>query len=322
MRSGLVKCRVCGNSAGNKAYEIREMMFGKNESFDYFLCSDCGCLQIAERPQDMTLYYSGIYYSHQAPHGIRGYLESARDRFSLTGRGLIGRVLSTLFPNQAMHSLRSLGLTPATRILDVGCGAGGLLHGLRACGMRNLVGLDPYGEPSTASGVKILKQSIIDSDGVFDLVMFHHSFEHLWDPEEALAAAFRLLDKHGLCLVRIPVVPSYAWEHYGVNWVQIDAPRHFYIHSPESIRRLAESSGFELTRITYDSTAFQFWGSEQYVKGISLLEDHSFFVHPVKAPFSIRQIVGYARQARALNGEGRGDQAAFYLTKATGKVVE
>lgn len=57
--------------------------------------------------------------------------------------------------------------------------------------------------------------------------MFHHSFEHIADPFETLCSVRRLLSS-GTCLIRIPIVDSWAWENYGVNWIQIDAPRHFF----------------------------------------------------------------------------------------------
>jgi SAM-dependent methyltransferase len=295
------------------------MMFGGDESFGYFQCSECSCLQITEQPADMARYYSGNYYSHQNSKGFRGYIEGIRDRYSLTGRGLVGKMLDAVFPNQAMKSLHSLKIARDARILDVGCGSGALLFGLQACGFRYLVGADPFSNPVSGNGVEIRNQEIGEMEGVFDLVMFHHSFEHVWEPLDNLNHAARLLKDGGQCIIRIPVVPCQAWEKYGVNWVQIDAPRHFFIHSPDSIKLLAEQAGFEVKEVVYDSTALQFWGSEQYLKGVALQDDRSFFVSPARSEFSVMQILKFAKEARRLNAEGRGDQAAFYLVKKGGE---
>lgn len=310
-------CRICKNSAENEEFSVREMMFGKRDTFDYFLCSKCGCLQISAMPDDLTPYYDeSIYYSHQnAASGIRGYLEAKRDRYALTGRGLIGRMMNSVFPDRALESLRSLNLDPDSRILDVGCGAGCLLDSLRASGMKNLLGADPFASGDSAGGVSIIKKPITELDGVFDVIMLHHTFEHIWNPSEALNAAHRLLEEEGRCIIRIPVMPSYAWRQYGVNWIQIDAPRHFYLHSKESMALLLEEAGFKLDRIAYDSTAFQFWGSEQYERDIPMQDERSFFVNPGKSEFSILQILNFSRKANALNKAGEGDQAVFYLTK-------
>ena len=294
---------------------IMEMMFGGGESFEYVLCSGCGCLQIADIPDDMAPYYSGTYYSHQTSSGIRGYLEHLRDRYSLTGKGLIGKLMNSVFPNQAMLSLRSLKLDQSARILDVGCGSGLLIRALRDCGYSNLTGADPFSDPVKEDGLQILNRSIDKLSGTFDLIMFHHSFEHVDTPAETLAEAGRLLDDGGCCIIRIPVIPCQSWERYGVNWVQLDAPRHFYIHSVDSIKRLAEAAGFGIKDVVYDSTAFQFWGSEQYKKGITLQDEKSFFVNPLKSDTSMLKILKYAKLSRELNASGRGDQAIFYLQK-------
>ena len=56
-------CRICGNTENNTSYTAREMMYGLRETFSYFQCGNCKCLQIVEYPKDMTTYYPGDYYS-------------------------------------------------------------------------------------------------------------------------------------------------------------------------------------------------------------------------------------------------------------------
>src|SRR6185437_9012453 len=104
-------------------------------------------------------------------------------------------------------------------------------------------------------------------------IMFHHSFEHIEDQIGTLAEVKSKLSPNGLCLIRIPVA-QWAWRHYGVNWVQLDAPRHFVIHTHESMIMAAEQAGLNIVNVEYDSTAFQFWGSELYRKDIPLTEGH------------------------------------------------
>ena len=56
-----MKCRICGNKEGNAPFEAREMMFGTRERFTYFECNSCGCLQIAEIPDDLARFYAADY---------------------------------------------------------------------------------------------------------------------------------------------------------------------------------------------------------------------------------------------------------------------
>ena len=60
------------------------------------------------------------------------------------------------------------------------------------------------------------------------------------DPDQrTFSAAHDLLNKDGVLLVRVPLSSSWAWEHYRENWVQLDAPRHLYLHSVKSMEVLA-----------------------------------------------------------------------------------
>src|SRR6185436_10142585 len=114
-------------------------------------------------------------------------------------------------------------------ILDVGAGAGKLLLDLNFLGFRNLVGVDPFIEKDIyhPSGVKILKKELKEMDQEFDLVMFNHSFEHMPEPLAILRKAHQLVRPGHFLVVRIPLAGSFAWRKYGVDWMALDAPRHF-----------------------------------------------------------------------------------------------
>jgi hypothetical protein len=97
--------------------------------------------------------------------------------------------------------------------------------------------------------------------------------------------------------------------------VQLDAPRHLYLHSTDSLKRLAAAAGFECEAVRYDSTAFQFWGSEQYVKNVPLHSPMSYCINPKESLFSKEDIEKFRVRAEELNSKDLGDQAAFYLRK-------
>jgi SAM-dependent methyltransferase len=152
---------------------------------------------------------------------------------------------------------------------------------LREYGFHKLLGVDPYidDDISYPNGVRVLKRSLDDIAGPFDLVMFHHSFEHLADPQAMLGRVHEVLGRGSYALIRMPVVGK-AWRDYGVDWFQLDAPRHLFLFSEQGFRHLATSAGFAVERVTYDSTEFQFWASEQYRHDIPFLDQRSHFVDP------------------------------------------
>src|SRR5262245_52545571 len=61
-------CKICRHSDRNMIHSIREMMFGTRESFEYIECSRCGCIQIADIPDDISRHYPPDYYSFSEPY--------------------------------------------------------------------------------------------------------------------------------------------------------------------------------------------------------------------------------------------------------------
>ena len=78
-----VACRICSSTEKHDIIPVREMMFGMRDKFDYLSCSQCGCLQLINPPENMGKYYPDNYYSlggqASAGSGLRRGLESVRD---------------------------------------------------------------------------------------------------------------------------------------------------------------------------------------------------------------------------------------------------
>jgi SAM-dependent methyltransferase len=314
-------CRICFHGEGNATFEAREMMFGSRERFTYVECAGCGCLQIARVPDDLSRHYPEGYYSFAGhrPHRLKRHLKAARARQALGRTSLLGWVTVRLWGMPELASwLRPLHLDPDAAILDVGCGSGDLLLELSDLGFRRLTGVDPFiaHDLHYEEGVSVLRRPISEVEGSFDLVMFHHAFEHVANPGETLQEAARLLRPGGIALIRIPVAGTYAWRTYGADWVQLDAPRHLFLHTEDSMARLARDAGLTIDEIVYDSSAFQFWGSEQYRRDVPLADERSHARDPKNSLFSREQIRQFEVRARELNAAGDGDQACFFLRRS------
>ena len=228
----------------------------------------------------------------------------------------------TRAPIRKVEKKLLISIPKHSKILDVGCGAGHLLHAMQEAGFTKLLGIDPFNANDIAydNGLRVEKKSIHElelksQDDGWDLIMFNHSYEHVFDQLEVLQKAHELLKPGGICMVRIPTVTSWAWHTYGVDWVQLDAPRHLFLHSIKSMHILADKTGFKLDDVIYDSFAFQYWGSMQYRNDIPLSAENSYAVNPGKSMFSNEQIKEFETQSKQLNQEKAGDQAAFYLSK-------
>jgi SAM-dependent methyltransferase len=201
-------------------------------------------------------------------------------------------------------------------ILDVGCANGRELSAYWACGFRNLLGIDPYLSEDIhyGCGVRILKKELKEVDGKFDLIMFHHVLEHIPDQCGMLELAKEKLNGDGQIIVRIPLSDSETALAYREKWVQLDAPRHFFLHSRKSLSFLAEKTGLRVDKMVYDSEAFQFIGSELYRRGgISLNEFYADYAQNYSRFFNEGDENAYQLRANELNLAGQGDQAGFCL---------
>lgn len=305
-------CRICGEASSIAPWTIPETMYATGESFEYLLCGSCGCLQIASFPADMGRYYASGYYSFAAPRHslVERIVRWLRDRQALTGAIPWGNRLLERWPNVKLSILRKHGLKPESRILDVGCGGGYLLSILWQHGFRNLAGSDPFVESDIEfrPDAWIRKQALEAAGSGWDFILFNHSLEHMPEQVSVLSAARRLLASQGTCIVRIPLVSGEAWTRYGVHWAQIDAPRHFYLHSRKSIEIAARAAGFRIVDEIHDSEEFQFYGSALAARGLGHKQADP------SAHFSVEEWRSFRQEARRLNLERRGDQAAFVLT--------
>jgi len=316
-------CKVCGNTENNRTYVAKEMMFGLKDEFQYIECSKCKCLQIKDVPANLAKYYPEDYYSYfskgEDHHIQQGFSKTLKRNLKkgllnqyLRGKSPIGKMLAPKFKGYYPWIKQDM-LTTNSRILDVGCGSGELLLKMYNDGFRDLTGLDPFIKDDIhyKCGITIHKKTLDQLTEKYDLIMMHHAFEHMDEPLNIIKDIRRLLNPGGIALIRIPVGDSYAWHKYGVDWVQLDAPRHIFLHTEKSMQILAGQAGLTLSDVMYDSWELQFYGSELYKKDIPLRADKE------KEIFSQKEMEGFLAEAHKLNAKKQGDQACFYLTKAS-----
>jgi 2-polyprenyl-3-methyl-5-hydroxy-6-metoxy-1,4-benzoquinol methylase len=314
-------CKICNNTTDNKEFKIKEMIFGLGETFDYFECSKCGCLQIVSIPENMEKYYPNKdYYSFKNPkfNYIKQIIRKKRNEYIFNKKGFIGKTISEKYPNYYLEIISGLRLNERSKILDVGSGSGYLVKSLSELGFNNVIGIDPYiDEDISDKNYKILKKTIheINDDIKFDLIIFSHSLEHMRDQSEILLKATKLLSKNGTFIIGMPVKNEYIWDLYGINWIQIDAPRHFLIHTETSFNILLKKLDLYIKEVIYNSNEFQFWGSEQVIRKIPLNSNKSYYLNPGKSSFTDNQIKEFKKRSNELNKKNLGDQAIFIIKK-------
>lgn len=300
-----VNCPACGNATDNEFFSGSERMFGQGGEFPYCECANCKAVFIVEVPEDLGSYYSGDYYSFRElvrSRGLGRILKNLRYKAYQLGISVKDPVY---FP-----WLKGLAAKKTDRIADIGCGNGQLLGELSYSGFQTLHGYDPFLDSSREyPGFSLRKADYFEISERYDILMFHHSLEHLADPTGVFGRFASLLNPGGRILIRVPVTDAQVWKDEREFWFQLDAPRHLFIPNSESIRLLAKRFGLELYKVEFDSCGDQFMYTELYKRGKKLEGTD------VTREFSTEELANFARKADQYNRQNIGDQACFYIRK-------
>jgi len=321
-----MKCSYCNNEVDNRIIEATELLLGLGGSFKYNYCGDCKGLQLLDIPADLGKYYPRQdYYSFKSNEEHLENIDSFKNKsrkakaeyLLFNKKSLIG-ILSSIgykMPDYYMW-MKKTGVNFDSEILDVGCGNGDLLFKIRKLGFRKLTGVDPFVENDIITReVSIFKKTVFDLASQYEIVMSHHSFEHFEDPQRHLIQLAKLLKDGGTLLIRTPVTNSYCWEKYGTKWAALDAPRHINIQSHKSMEILAKNAGLTITDLWHDASSFQFWGSEEYLKGINATSENSLWKNKKHSSFTKSELDKFKKDISKLNEEKRGGEACFIMKK-------
>lgn len=139
------------------------------------------------------------------------------------------------------------------RILDVGCGSGGVMRMLQRYGQT--VGLDPAAPPlgiAQRRGQRLLVQGdglrLPFADESFDLVSALDVIEHMADDSAALAGIHRVLAPGGHLLVTVPAY-EFLWSQHDV------ALSHYRRYTSTQVQTRLLQAGFKVERLTYAISA-------------------------------------------------------------------
>ncbi len=158
--------------------------------------------------------------------------------------------------SQVRHHFRTRIPQPSEgrlRILDIGCGAGTILSGLRKFG--EAIGLDASAAAAKAAALEssciVRKGAIPDAIpadlGSFDAVCLFDVIEHLADEGKALRCARDLLNEDGTLFVTVPALPRLWGIHDEING-------HRRRYTRASLTAALADAGFTSVRVSYFSS--------------------------------------------------------------------
>ena len=286
-------CPLCGSSHGTVCLTQYDVNLGRepDRPFTLLRCNECRFRYLSPRPSpdEIGIYYPTEYYppaelqqrkavdrffkrlSRRVKQGIReefyGYPAAPR---SVGVRMLRKALLSPQYWYRRLVGREMLPYRGQGRLLDVGCGPGRLLQDLRDQGW-DVFGVDfstVAVERARSMGLNVRHgtlQSAAFDESFFDVVLFNHSLEHMYDPINALKEARRILKPGGVLVLHLPNAGSTEARVFGKWWVSWDLPRHLLHFDPVTVQRLVKTAGFEKESIQTSLSKSSFLGSVDYV---------------------------------------------------------
>jgi SAM-dependent methyltransferase len=142
--------------------------------------------------------------------------------------------------------LRAEKLSPAIRPTDVVLEYGvGLGWNLAALPCRRKIGFDvaDFLEPSVrALGIEYIAETKTIADGTMDVVLCHHTLEHVTDPPAVLREIRRLLASAGKLLLFVPLEHGAKYNHF----ITEEPNHHLYSWNTQTLGNLVRELGFEV----------------------------------------------------------------------------
>ena len=246
-------CQLCGATSARELYTATDRLRNSDQQFIIAACFECGVLRTLPEMSESELerFYPKDYWGEGEEPSLQWIARSQSEK--------------TRF-------LKRCNLAGG-RILDVGCGSGLFLRALDES-VWDRFGVETGHTASVVASRALGKDKVFEGtlmeasyqDAFFDVVAFWSALEHTNEPRENLLEAKRILKPGGTLIVQVPNSASYQARYFKGDWFALDAPRHRYHFSTETLGRLLGETGFEIYQTTHYSKAHNSHALRQSLK--------------------------------------------------------
>jgi SAM-dependent methyltransferase len=230
-----VSCNLCG-LADTERLPIQER---HNLPCRAVICRNCGLAYL--NPRWSAASYRDFYRADY--RALMGERDEPPRETELRQRSHGAQILEFCLPFLGERS----------RVLDVGCGPGGVLTAFALAG-RETAGVEPsehhsaYAREQGHAVQTGLFGEVELPAGAFDLVIVTQTLNHLLDPRSALRALRALLSEHGLLFLEVQNFPEFA--RRARRSITVDHPYYF---AAETLECMARRTGLEPIRTGVDT---------------------------------------------------------------------
>ncbi len=240
-----VNCAVCGSPAGMPQWGVRDTLLGSPGLFKIVRCPVCSTLRMSPRPpfSERRAAFSNLY----------PLFDWALGRKQAEPQERIARFAPQIAQINRRHR--------PGRLLDVGCGDGYFLLGMKRRGWevrgvelnekvaafaRDRLGLD------VGDGA----EHEVEWGGPFDCITLFGVLEDVDDPNACLQRCHENLAPGGLLVVQTHNIRSWEARYFGASWFNVETPRHVWHFSPATLNRLLGNNRFQQEDLLHYGAAY------------------------------------------------------------------
>lgn len=234
-----VTCYLCGAASASHFTEAWDDLTGKPGTFHFVRCDRCGLVYQNPRIRSEFIgqYYDDEYIAHRKKKNwgpMTPFYNWAMDRHDRQKAKLVERYVS---------------LDAASRVLDIGCGAGTFLLKMKALYGAGITGVD-FKDLSSLPGFDQIDfhhgpvgEQDLPADS-FDLVTLWHFLEHDYAPLATLGKIASCLKSDGVLIIEVPRLDSVTFRLYRERWPGLQAPQHTVLFDRRSLLESVQKAGF------------------------------------------------------------------------------
>jgi methionine biosynthesis protein MetW len=273
-------CLICRSEGKKKYSDLVDRNFGATKGWNISECTnrDCGLLWLNPMPtkEDIGKAYES-YYTHsgqkknildfqflEKPYlSVRyGYYSSLSFWKKLSGYLVY---LLPIVKNKFDFGVLYLSAVKEGKVLDFGCGNGWTLDNLKQAGW-DCYGLDFDSKAVDYCRSKGLKVNLGDiqsqnyPDNFFDAITINHVIEHVHEVDELLLNCSKKLKKGGRLVIATPNVENWQHRFYGINWFQLDPPRHLHLFNIGNLETIVKRNNFSVIK-SFSSIRMDAWST-------------------------------------------------------------
>ena len=245
-----VKCNLCGATRDRLLFYNHDRLLQTDQrEFAVVRCESCGLTYLNPQPtqEELRKYYPDNY----GPYANKAMFK----------HGPMSRLVKMLFSwlrHPRSHTKPPVADSSVLNCLDFGCGKGTFLEGLKVKHPAwKLFGLDNSQIACALTrekGFEVYCGDVAEVDlpkGFFDRVYMNSVIEHLNDPKTAMLRLRAAMKNGAEVVIQTPNIGSLAARLFGRFWYAADTPRHLYLFTPHTLRRLLADTGFTVLEVGY-----------------------------------------------------------------------